>query len=557
MASSNSVACLRCSSLGLECSFEHDARQASGVIGHVAVLSPREVESDAPLVSLQKDVKQILSILQNEQRDQSTDSDEEARPIVNFQKIRLFPNQKEVDLKSIRSLGSGRKPFEYSPFSTVGQLVSPGSIPILASLRNRPLRFADLVERAILTRQEACYLLQNFRDRYGRWVSFPEYIDTETLLDLVRSKSPLLLSACCTLSLRYSDPELRERLYDSLLRDLQIMLEKSILYEPHSLEFIQALSVLSIYGISLSTDYFPIDPWLLSGIALQHFATKDCLGELLRDKLDSSVTDEFQELTCYRVWNHLSLVHLVNCNLSGRSCLLDELRLNLSRKTLELPSSTNFDGRMIAEICLQLIVYNFTQCHSQNPQPLSVAREELRLWLDTWGYLFEQPANQFVEMGYHYGYLLILYTDNFYRVVEEPTPDLALIHLVLSQADSISMRSMLYHAQKVLDAINSVRDNSYFAFLSDQIHFFSLFASLMLLALLKIIQTQPQNGLDSLDRIEMSKSELLTNLSRAGKISKRFKIISTTENDTTHNYARMIEKWLVAFPEFDTDLLNF
>lgn len=64
--------------------------------------------------------------------------------------------------------------------------------------------------------------------------------------------------------------------------------------------------------------------------------------------------------------------------------VLDQLRLNQSRRTLDLSASTNFDGRMVAEINLQVLIYNFIEVR----QTLAEVEEELKLWHNDWGYLF-------------------------------------------------------------------------------------------------------------------------------------------------------------------------
>lgn len=70
--------------------------------------------------------------------------------------------------------------------------------------------------------------------------------------------------------------------------------------------------------------------------------------------------------------------------MTGRMCILDQIRIDQCRKTLDISTSTNFDGRMVAEINFQLIVYSFIEAN----QSLEEVEEELRLWHNDWGYLF-------------------------------------------------------------------------------------------------------------------------------------------------------------------------
>lgn len=226
-------------------------------------------------------------------------------------------------------------------------------------------------------------LLDLFLKYYNQWVSLPANIATEKLLDLMIARSSLLLTVCCCVVIRYHDPVLKKSMWRLLLHKLQEDLRETMLIVPHTIEFIQALAVMSIYASSLSDDGFVIDAWFISSIALQHFVTKNVLGLVMSFDGVSPVT-EMDVITAYRVWNHLSLVHLVNCVMSGRMCVLDQIRIEQCQKTLDIAASTNFDGRMVAEINFQLIVYTFLESN----QSLDQVEEELRLWYNEWGYLF-------------------------------------------------------------------------------------------------------------------------------------------------------------------------
>lgn len=230
-------------------------------------------------------------------------------------------------------------------------------------------------------------------------MSLPAEMPTEKLLDLMIRRSSLLLTVCCCVVIRYHDPALKESMWTLLLHKLQEDLRETMLVVPHTIEFIQALAVMSIYASSLSDDkVFIIDAWFISSVALQHFVTKNVLGLVIPFDGVSPIT-EMDEITAYRVWNHLCLVHLVyvntwinkclliffrNCVMTGRVCILDQIRIDQCRKTLDIVTSTNFDGRMVAEINFQLIIYTFIEAN----QPLSDVEEKLRVWHDDWGYLF-------------------------------------------------------------------------------------------------------------------------------------------------------------------------
>lgn len=343
-------------------------------------------------------------------------------------------------------------PYLASPFTMVSQMISRDNLPLPIfklhesdMLQQDPLD--DIVTLNLVTLEEVHWLMQDFRDRYGNWCSFPETISTEKLVSNIRSRNAsLLLSASCVMALRYTVKyhDLKTRVYKNLLFKLKSDLETSLKCVPQTTEFIQAIVILSIYASSFSSDIMSVDAWYLSGIGLQQYLTRNIADALLRSGNDKATTSEFfsfgisnnlvspqenifdqdmrfERLTSFRLWNHLCLVHITHCVFSGRMCIVDEVRADLCRRTLELSNSTNFDGRMVAEISLQLIVYNFMQqCNteiigkpSNDPTAFDTVIDELRDWIDEWGYLFSQPiqpTTQYVEFAYHYGYATVLYT---------------------------------------------------------------------------------------------------------------------------------------------------
>lgn len=314
-----------------------------------------------------------------------------------------------------------------------------------------------------------------------------------------------------------------------------------MLIVPHTIEFIQALAVMSIYAASLSDGEggFVIDAWFISSIALQHFVTKNVLGLVVSFDGVSPVTD-MDEIAAYRVWNHLCLVHLVNCVMSGRMCILDQLRIDQCRKTLNIPSSTNFDGRMVAEINFQLIIYSFIEAN----QSLAEVEEELRLWHNDWGYLFEQPTTQFVETGYHYGYFLVLYHWNYRELVSNSPSDSTEAYTlkndpsdvarVISNCDSSHLRRMIRHALKVISGLLVVNDLPFFMALSDQIHFCGTYAAIMLARLIETVKSQKRI-------IDISSTLFARSMEQIEALENKFREMAKTENDLAAKYANAIE----------------
>ncbi|ANZ74898.1 BA75_02405T0 [Komagataella pastoris] len=490
---------------------------------------------------------------------------DEITTYTDYNEVTLNPFGSKLDLSDIPSLGAAHSTFITSPFASFTQCVAIDNLPIPLSNLALPRDHSrnsgsEFFIAGSLSKPQAIELLSTFRERYGRWVSFAHHISTELLLDRIMSKCPLLLIVACSLSLKYSDPYIRKHAEKYLRQSLVKELNQNLMIMPQCLEFMQALVILSVYALTLSDESFSVDGWFLSGVALQQFITKERAGNLISDRAEG-ISEEFQRLTVYRLWNHLCLAHLVNSVLSGRISIINSLNLHSGRKVLDLPESTNFDGRMVAECSLQLIVCEFLNSQSASKEKsLQVARGELVKWLEQWSYLFEQPANQFVELGYHYGYFLVLFHWNFKKLQSETTDviypgiqDSSVIDRILDVADSVSMRSMLYHTEKVLDSINSVDNSSYFAFLSDQVHFICVYSALVMVRLLRVITNRDRISVESvnedLNQVEISSLELTRKLDRCYKLSVRYKQVSVDENDIPQKYATAIQSALVeTFP---------
>lgn len=444
---------------------------------------------------------------------------------------------------------------------------------------------------------EAINLMNDFRRNYGRWISFPLSLPTEILIERLINKSPLLLTTCCCLSLRYlfnnNNPGdinnlIRKRItFNHLIKQLMMEINSAFLkinlFKKFfgDIELLQSLVILSIYANSLTSiilsnnhalkvtssgsnnsggdlDYsnlmmndelfnlndVNLDAWYLSGMGLTIFISKTTFGELintftnnnLNSKLMSTVlydeeldSNEYQILTIMRIYNHLVLVHIINCVFSGRMCLVDEIRLNYCNITLGLPSSTNFDGRMVSEISILLITYNFIQINL-NINNLNLSElvlnfkstlTEINNWYNQWEYLFQQPALQFVEVCYNFCNLLIIYTFNYkLYLISNNLANLAnsnasamngsngtsigdlfnqdSIKFVLQQMDLQNLKNFLKYGINLLNFIKLINNNSYFAYLSDQLHFCFYFTAIVMIKYLSLFDHKgpgdDQNG---------------------------------------------------------------
>lgn len=465
-------------------------------------------------------------------------------------------------------LASEANSFRTSPFSVVSHTVSDVPRPIMNLLNLSTLSKGskaffeveyDMILSGILSVLETVDLMKDFRSNYGRWVSFPLHVSTDELVVQIRHNSSLLLTTCCALSLRYSlngkpspgdmDNHRRKKdTYKLVMRQLVCDLDKALLkyssFQGSSdnsgdIEFLQAIVILSIYLLLLSSIVantvdpeslidddvnlrnLNLDPWYLSGLGLQTFISKLTFGSLVQsnrprrpsgspftvmfDVLDSS---QSQMLTVIRIYNHMILIHLVSCVLSGRMCVVDEIRLNYCMSALSLPSATNFDGRMVSEISILLIAYNFIQMNLNSPSSrtleqlilsLQQVEEEINQWYEQWLYLFSQPALQFVEFCYNFCYIQIYISYTFAKIeiaskVSRKLPDfmqineLELLDPILAYADKDSIIKIMKHSLTLVGFISTVTDDSYFAYLSDQVHFFFFFGGLVTMKALSFLK---------------------------------------------------------------------
>lgn len=504
-ASSNSKCCLRCQTLGLQCSFLNGEKlelQAPG--------PPISIESR--LETLDSNMAEVLRLLRGGKS--ST----------------IYPDSEQ----GLTPFGQPSLTFLTSPFNLYGSLVRPELFPApLARLYNPQMvvHDQDIITLGLISHSQALALLEYFKLHYNHWVSFPDDVSTSALLAGMRRRCSLLLTVCCCVSIRHFDANLRVKVYKHLLNRLQTELYQSMLVVPQTIEFMQALTVMCIYASSLSEGEIVIDAWFYSGVALEHFITKDVLGLVMSFDGLEPVT-EFDALTAYRVWNHLCLVHLVNCIMSGRPCVLDQARLDLCRRTLELTSSTNFDGRMIAEIILQYHVYLFVQ----NSKNLDGVEDDLKSWKDEWSYLFEQPTEQFVEMGYHYCYFVILW--HWHCGNNRSTFDLSkdsigrIAEGTFESCSSIVLVRMVVHLLKVIKSLLSVKEDQGFKCLSDQVHFCGVFSATSLARIIPII-----SQMEDVNDLPESPDIITKNLER---LANRFQKNSVTSEDLTYRFGQAI-----------------
>lgn len=590
----DSPSCLRCTFLNKPCSFG---------TGYSSSVTGTSLGVGDKLDLLQNSVNQVLAVLGGLGPELSLVGMAETPQMAANDKS-LNP----IDIENHTNFKSPSTSLAIAPFNIIRHQIPEQFIPkavenLFAVSNTELIPSINMVTLKILTIEECINLMNDFRRNYGRWISFPSNLPTEILVDRLMRKSPLLLTTCCVISLRFLFNSLNPGDIGNITRKRSIfgLLTKQLIMELNQslikincfntmigdIEFLQSIVIISIYSLSLTSIIYSninelegsnsklkdlnidlhqinFDPWFLLGLGLNLFVSKLSLGKLLLrntnpspelttspftilydEELDSN---EYQTLTIMRLYNHLVLVHLMSCIFSGRMCILDEIRLNYCNITLNLPSSTNFDGRMVSEISILLIAYNYIQVNlnlgkvslKELNSNFKTTIHEIKAWYDQWEYLFQQPALQFVELCYNYCYLIIYYSFNFQKYlimnnqmeVKNDIFDQNNIGFILSICDDTSIKKLFEFSNTLVGFITMIHNDSYFAYLSDQLVFCFYFGGVFLINLLK--WTIDNDRLAVLGLVDVNEINSLDNI--ALLISKFERISGDSSDDILMKY---------------------
>ncbi|GAV28227.1 hypothetical protein PMKS-001697 [Pichia membranifaciens] len=258
----------------------------------------------------------------------------------------------------------------------------------------------DLINRNLLD-YETCYrLIEIGLFHYGKWITYVE-ADYKVWLDSIRITSPLLFCVLVLFGLRHHrPPNLDKNLELDILQSIHQLLSLSVYEVPQSKEFIQASILLAHFSPSLSYKHIYFDSWWVSSYGLIHFMTREMNMNLLVKSVKSP-----EKIHQYRLWNHLTVAHLLNCILSGRPCIIDEIRLDQCRDILVLSEANSFDAIVVAKISMLLTLYNSLQF----PENLDTSLKELESTYSDWKHLTDNIALGSVVTGfYHFGRAMIL-----------------------------------------------------------------------------------------------------------------------------------------------------
>ncbi|KAG0684066.1 hypothetical protein C6P42_004736 [Pichia californica] len=471
----------------------------------------------------------------------------------------------------------------------------PISLPLsiqqqLYPLHTFRLNYQDIISSNILTSNQAIQLLDIFRDRYGRWVSFPAMTSTEKLLKRIRNRCPLLLTVSCLLSLKYGDPLLKQKIWVKLCSIVRKEVHWLSSTYSGGLEELQCLVILSAYCIGLSDSGFQdlndnkdnndnndneplllLDGWHLSGIGLTLFDKINGYGLLdqmygneiellwesnklkIENKLGKNLLnnnniiinnnriinntddeeydddDEFNMLTLHRIWNTLVLIQLSYCLLDGRKSWVGMDRLK-PRDVSNLPNATNFDFRIVAEIHIYLIGFKYILLNEN----FEITIKSIKIWLEKWNSTFSQPSNQFVEIDYHFVEILIR--------IKQLKLDISSLNLITNE-NLKDILDIKMHSIAIINLINTVNDDSYFAFLSDQIHLTVFYATNILIIIISAVN---KFNLNNDNNTNNNSQEIDSNhdneiIKKIQKLIFRYRTVSATTQDTFYKYYNILQ----------------
>ncbi|CDK29780.1 unnamed protein product [Kuraishia capsulata CBS 1993] len=440
--------CVRCDRMKLSCSL---ASLQIGVLDSVDLgIAASPERDDEMLVTLTRKVDDLhrgMAHLLGQSMNAATFP---AQPPINAISAApaIVPDGMAMGNKKPQAIDLDTTFFNTTPFRDVREVSSFYSLPFSRELvydirpdfeRERLSFQYDLVNMGIVSLKLAKDLVTVCNEMYGKWTSFPQDVKPKQLLESIRKDSSLLLAVCCLLGLRHYDGVVKRIGLDmQILGVISQILSLSLQNLPQSKQFLQSMVLLSAYSLSCSKGSIYFDGWFLSGYALLHYITREMNLNFLSEKFKSHP----ERMNHFRLWNHLALIHLSHCILSGRPCLIDELRLDQCREILDLTLARNFDARVVAKLSILLTLYNCLQFH----ESLEDSMAELDSTWNDWEYLCEQqPLGQFIELTYRFARLMLLRRE--FMVKFSKSEDF-MIHRSRSQ----DIESPLAHADPVFGA---------------------------------------------------------------------------------------------------------
>ncbi|ONH75206.1 Transcriptional activator of proteases prtT [Pichia kudriavzevii] len=502
--------------------YQQNNCHSTPTVNHMSSINDAEFDPRSTKIdSIDSTVKQILHLLRSDNRMLTSISESDKDISSDEALLKLLPIlSTPINNTNIPNQSLSFSPISFLNLSTeISGTEQAISLPLCIQQQLYPLHsfrpiYQDIITTKILTFNQAVQLVDIFRDRYGRWLSFPPLISTRKLIIRLRKRCPLLLTLACLLSLKYGDPLLKQKIWYKL--------NKIVCKEIHwlnstysgSLEELQCLVILGAYCIGLSdltTDEIEngnpillLDGWHLSGVGLTLFEKINHYG----------FGDQMYGPEVESQWkaNNEEMKEKVSSNLNPV-------------EVSDISSATNFDFRIIGEIHIYLICYRFLF----EDEPYRLLRKGINLWLERWQDTFGQASNQFVEIDYHFVEILV-------KIKSLKLDPHAFFNMNFNNLKELT--ELRKHALAILYLIDSVNDDSYFAFLSDQIHMMVFYATDILISTMSAINKLEKES-------HVSPSETVDNSQVNRDILNlifRFRTVATTKNDTFYKYYSILER---------------
>ncbi|KAH8705241.1 hypothetical protein BGW36DRAFT_367155 [Talaromyces proteolyticus] len=332
---------------------------------------------------------------------------------------------------------------------------------------------SDVISTGLVTLSTAHSLLELFHIHYGRWVKFPEDISTTVLLPRIR-KSPLLICSIFLISVRHTTQELADRLAPELFQEAKRLVSSSLLITPQSLEFFQAVLILSLWSTTIGQVPLSVDSWLLTGYALQQVSVSPDFVEVFQVR--SIAQTARSQLDAWCLWNHLCLAHLQYCVGTRRQALLNQEQINHCVRFIESDNITNYEARMAAEISLYWVIYR--KCCGSDIN-MSETKVALQTWHQEWMALLNQPRSQFLQMGFHFAHLLA-----YGQCLKSPSR----LRGGLSVVETIATE-MIYQSKTIINLVIETTDERT-RHLTDQIYHIVTFSALTLCRLVHTYESK-------------------------------------------------------------------
>ncbi|KFA63303.1 hypothetical protein S40285_07636 [Stachybotrys chlorohalonatus IBT 40285] len=388
-ASSNSRGpCLRCETLSQKCSLEYVADNGAPVSPgpprdrHISDRQGVEPSYDAStnnrLERLERTVALLVDRLDSRLDDIRDDRSHESGPPPD--ETQSSPDLDPAPVFLIRDAATNAG--VHSPEETIG----------------KPSIRPDVIASGLVSLSTAHTLLHLFHFHYGRWVRFSEDASPEALLLNLR-RSPMLLCSIFLIAVRHTTQELADRLAPNLFQESKRLVTASLLEVPQSIEFFQTCLILSLWSTTIGQVPLSIDSWLLTGYAIQQALASPHFVEVLRSASYLSTN----HLDLWFLWNHLCVAHLQYCVGTRRHALLNQTQIDRCVSFIKSNEVTNYETRMGAEISLYWIIY--TKCNGSHIN-LSETKHAFENWQHEWSSLFYEPRSQFLQMGFHFAYLM-------------------------------------------------------------------------------------------------------------------------------------------------------